>query len=137
MLAAIRKAGAKQVLEQQAADVVTWLPQISSGDARWLDVARALRPASDPETAVSLDHAVARALLKNPASVLRLLGKEFSFTDVCSSPYVKAPPERDLLHLQEAQRAVESVTTTTYRRERTTCLESLKRARQRVLERVR
>ena len=136
MLAAIRKVGAKQVLDQSAAEFVGWLPRISSGEMRWLDVARALRPAADAETAESLDHAVARALLKNPAPVLRMLTKEFKVEAVCASPYVAAPTERDLAHLQEAQRAVEKVTVTTYKTERAACLASLKHARQRVLERV-
>jgi len=63
--------------------------RISTGEPKWLEVARRLRPASDAASSLSLDYAVARAIPKHPERVLALIDKGFSLERVCTSPFIE------------------------------------------------
>lgn len=66
--------------------------QIETARPDWLEVARALKPASDGSAALSLNYSVARALLVDPGRVLGLVGHGFAVRDICTSPFTEPAP---------------------------------------------
>lgn len=64
------------------------MEHIESGEKKWLEVAKSLKPASDAGTSEDLNGAMSLALLKNPLEVLTLIQSgPFNISDVCTCPY--------------------------------------------------
>lgn len=68
--------------------------KIATGENDWLEVAKALKPASDAGASEDLNGALAVALVKRPVEVLFLAQMgPFSVKDVCFCPYVDETPD--------------------------------------------
>jgi len=95
LLRQIDTEGSRSVLNQlwdngEAFDHVC--DMIELADAKWLEVARRLRPASDAGASLSLDYSVARALPRAPERVLALIGNGFAIQNICTSPFIEPEP---------------------------------------------
>ena len=124
--------GARVTIEKLQASGV-WnssLEKIEQGDSDWLAVAALLRAGADASAAVDLDYSVALALKNNPRGVLRLLEGPFGPADVCTIPYIEAPREVELRHLEEADRALKEVPDEALAEPRRRCAEHLSRIRE-------
>jgi len=65
------------------------MEKIESGEKKWLEVAKSLKPASDAGSSEELNGAMSLALLKNPLDVLSMIQTgPFNISDVCTCPYV-------------------------------------------------
>lgn len=86
------------------------IDKIESGEKGWLDVAKALKPASDAGASEDLSGAVAVALLKNPIDVLTMAQQgPFTVDNVCTCPYVVETPDGQKVadnYLNEAEKAL-------------------------------
>lgn len=71
------------------------LEGVSSGDARWLALLPRLDPGTDAGSAEFLRIAVAEALPKNPAGVLRFTSRLSWFRDACGYPMIE-PTNREM-----------------------------------------
>lgn len=68
--------------------------KIATGANDWLEVAKALKPASDAGASEDLNGALAMALVKRPVEVLFLAQMgPFSVKDVCFCPYMDETPD--------------------------------------------
>ena len=108
---------------------------IATGDSAWLEVARAITPASSAAEA-SLNIALASALERAPRLVLPLLSRKYSIEEVCGIPFLEA----DSIHIREyhddAAKSVRSVRDSTLTPLRDRCLDTLDEARERKLARI-
>ncbi|HUQ98123.1 MAG TPA: hypothetical protein VM166_01635 [Gemmatimonadaceae bacterium] len=108
---------------------------IASGDSAWLEVARAITPASSAAEA-SINIALAAALERSPRRVLPLLAKKYSLEEVCGIPFLEA----DSIHVREyhdsATDSVRRVSDSTLAPLRDRCLATLDEARTRKLKRI-
>jgi hypothetical protein len=112
MLNEISVKGPKRVVREYADNQQLWdvfLQYIESGKAEWLRVAFNLKPGTDAGTSEDLNFSVARALPKNPRGVLKLIGKRFSFEEVCTSPFIEPEPGVAEKYEKEAQNALSQV----------------------------
>ena len=75
--------------------------RIESGRAECLEVAQALKPASDAAASLSLNYSVARALPMAPSRVLRLVGRGFELANICTTPFIE--PESGVAERYELQ----------------------------------
>jgi hypothetical protein len=108
---------------------------IASGDSAWIEVARAITPASSAAEA-SLNIALASALERAPARVLPLLSKKYSLEEVCGIPFLEADSIRIREYHDSASESVRSVRDSTLTRLRDECLANLDDARERKLQRI-
>jgi hypothetical protein len=108
---------------------------IATGDSAWIEVARAITPASAAAEA-SLNIALALALERAPRRVLPLLSRKYGLEEVCGIPFLEA----DSIHIREyhdsAAQSVRSVKDSTLTTLRDRCLATLDEARERKLERI-
>ncbi len=139
LLDAVSERGAGAVLEdlygRTPALYTAVCDSIARGSARWLEVARRLKPGTDAGSAEELDKAVAFALERTPREVLRLLGASGS------APFpipvvMQAWVDSDCPDLETARAvvdrriaAVSGVTDPTLAPTRGLCLDALKRLR--------
>jgi hypothetical protein len=65
------------------------LARIGGGDDAWLDIARAIRPGVDAGSGEDLTFALASALSRNPAGVLRMAGRDFPLAKICDVPLIE------------------------------------------------
>jgi len=94
------------------------------GESRWLAVAKQLANGTDAGTSEDLQIALAIALPKNPAGVLRLADTQSFLTieDLCSAPFIEAS-ERYIKHyLIQARRALEKTSDRAVENKRRKCL---------------
>ena len=108
---------------------------IATGDSAWIEVARAITPASSAAEA-SLNIALASALENTPRRVLPLLSKKYSLEEVCGIPFLEADSIRIREYHDAAAASVRRVADSTLRPLRDRCLTALDEARQRKLERI-
>lgn len=89
----IAHSGAKTVVKQlNAGSGKPWknlLSNVESGNDEWLKVAVAIHPGVDAGTGEDLTFAVATALRKNPATVLKLIGPDFPLEHICNVPLIE------------------------------------------------
>ena len=129
-LAAIRRSGAQHVLDslnhQDNAAYDRYDRGFASGDSLWLEVARALRPATDGETAESLVETLAvDALPHAPRLVLRLIADSSSGFDrsICNADLYDAMLDSVVLaRTAKAIAALRTVDEPELRSLRDTCL---------------
>jgi hypothetical protein len=132
---AIRQKGAERVArelsEQQNPDPWDAIDdRVATGDPRWLDVAKQLRPYTDAGVSEALENALAEALPRNAAGVLRILGtdlsKDFTVRRVCSTEtFIEVPRPALQRHLRAALAAVKRVTDPKLIDARDACLSKL------------
>ena len=108
---------------------------IASGDSAWIEVARAITPASSAAEA-TLNIALASALIHSPRRVLPLLSRKYSLEDVCGIPFLEADSTRVRAYHDSATRAVTAVADTSLVELRTRCLGALDDTRERKLQRI-
>ena len=101
---------------------------VASGASDWLTVAARLRPASDGGASSELDLAVAEALPRAPARVLRLLPTPFSIRDVCGVPFVEQSDSASRAYRRRALAAVAGVQDPSLGTVRDQCLRELREA---------
>ncbi len=112
LLLKVRQTSAKEVLNEIFSNQSLeeqLKAQISSGKPEWLEVASALKPASDAGSSEMLEMAAAAALPNNPSGVLGLVGPGFSISWICGAPEFEVPPEKTLRHLRRSLRALKKV----------------------------
>lgn len=128
LLLAIDQRGAEAVLQQVYDDDPRWqevLAGIASGSREWLRVADKLKRVAR-EQAEELTVAVGRALEKEPANALAILGHGFDADDVCSLNTLEQSLGPDyavaLRSVERRQRAVAAVAAPALRQQRDECL---------------
>lgn len=104
------------------------LDGVASGDARWLALVPKLEPGTDAGSAEALRIAVAEALPKNPADVLRLISREPSWLDACGYPMIEPTRREQRNYFRAAIPAVRAVRAPKLRRTRNLCLSELSKA---------
>jgi hypothetical protein len=108
---------------------------IASGDSVWLEVARQVAPASAAAEA-TLSIALASALPRSPARVLRLVGQKYPVEEVCGIPFLKADSAAVTAYHDQAVAALALVRDSALRATTTNCRTALDDARERRLERI-
>lgn len=104
------------------------LSGIASGNARWLALVPRLEPGTDAATGETLTVAVAQALPKNPAGVLRLIATKPSWASACSYPMIEPTAKETRAYFRAAVPAVRSVHEPALQSARTRCLAALAKA---------
>lgn len=125
---------------ERSTEWVYILKQIETGDAQWLNVARALRRGMDvgSHSMMELETAVSSALLTAPANVLRIAGAEFSIQAVCTPPLFEleeAKAEVVIAALRRFEIALSKVSDPELENKRQSCLMHIKESKKRVAER--
>ena len=113
------------------------LEQIKTGDAQWLDVARALKPGTDGHASEDLQVMVAFALPTAAEQALRMLSTDpqgFQFKWVCSSPHNEPLPGVAEEYLQRAEMALLALRVPELEERRQLCLQYIREEKQRLLE---
>lgn len=105
------------------------LINISGGDEEWLSFAKKLKPFTDAAASESLNFAVAKALPKNPAGVLKLAGDKFTLDEICTVPFIEAPPEVENAYLDQAIAALSDYPVQQNKQIAEKCLSTLQRLR--------
>jgi hypothetical protein len=141
VLTDIRVHGAEKVLKKLLQKGGSWNAVhkgISSGDSEWLDVAAALRPATDAGVSSSLDIALFFALKQAPMKVLTLLVElKIPSNEVCSGGLVlDSDPSKQQINswFNERIQSVQSVAAANLATIRATCISDLERTKKLVLE---
>ena len=101
------KMGEKNYLMRLVDDPEKWiylLYKIESGNNEWLAVAEMLRSVSDAATTKTLTYTMSFALKNSPENVLGLLGKYYSVTEVCGSPFIEEDIHYELGFLKSHQK---------------------------------
>ena len=83
---------AKVVARTRAGSGQAWLRitrGVETGRADWLEVAKAIKPGVDASSAEELSFAVASALKRNAAAVLKMTGADFPLDRVCAVPLIE------------------------------------------------
>ena len=101
------------------------LDGISSGDSIWLEVAVALRPSGTADVDEALPSSLAEALPRAPERVLRILGRMYPATEVCSMPFNEPSDSLLRAYYAEARPALLHVQAPELQTIRTACLASL------------
>jgi len=117
ILEEVKKRGAKEVIndlwsdEEKEEDSIIYFvsKKIESGEPKWLEVARVLRPASDAGSGEDLLIMVARALPNAPALVLNMIGNSFPLRDICTLPFIEGEPEIEKAYLNKTENALKSL----------------------------
>jgi ABC-type Fe3+-hydroxamate transport system substrate-binding protein len=107
------------------------LERIASGDSTWVNLARPLSQGTDAGESTGLTIALATALPRNPAAVLRVLddGPVLGASAVCGVPFIEPEAGEVKAYLEQTIPAVERVAQTRDTPLRSSCLTSLGRAR--------
>jgi hypothetical protein len=108
---------------------------ISTGDSAWIEVAREIAPTSAAAEA-TLSIALASALPRAPARVLRVVGDKYPLAEVCGIPFLKADSTAVITYHDEARAALVTVRDSSLKAVRLACAETLDDARARRLERI-
>jgi len=130
----LRQLGPKQTVDQLAGtgadfgDYEKVLDGIASGDARWLTLVPKLQPGTDAGTSESLRIAVAEALPRNPAAVLRLIEHNPRWRDVCTYSMIEPTPKETRTYFKAAVPAVKAVKSPRLQRAKLMCLADLAEA---------
>lgn len=104
------------------------LEGVSSGEVRWLALVPRLDPGTDAGTAEFLHIAVAEALPKNPAGVLRFTSRAWWFRDACGYPMIE-PTKREMrAYFKAAVPALKAVHDPALERAKRICLTELIKA---------
>lgn len=86
------------------------IEMIESGERNWLEVAKALKPASDAGASQDLNGAMAVALLKNSPDVLTMAQQgPFTVDGICTCPYVVETSDEEIAansYLKEAEKTL-------------------------------
>ena len=106
------------------------LRQVETGDDRWLAVARELSAGTDAGTSEGLQVALATALPKNPAGVLRLAGTQpfLSLTNLCSAPFIEPQPAFFRRYLSSTRKALLRLKDAAIESRRLECLAEIDKA---------
>lgn len=86
------------------------LNKIENGDEVLIQSSSLLSKWVDASTSLSLNYSLSRAITIKPDSVMQLIPEFFSISDICTIPYIEAPIEVELRHIQESLSALESST---------------------------
>lgn len=105
------------------------LEGVASGDARWLALVPRLDPGTDAGSAESLRIAVAEALPRNPAGVLRFTSRLSWFRDACAYPMIEPTDQEERAYFRVAIPALKAVHDPALRRPKRICLTELMKAR--------
>ena len=84
------------------------LNKIENGDEVLIKSSSLLSKWVDASASLSLKYSLSRAIIIKPDSVMQLIPEFFSVSDICTIPYIEAPIEVDLNHVQESLSALES-----------------------------
>jgi hypothetical protein len=107
------------------------LDRMGSGEAAWIALAPQLAPGTDAGSAEGLGVALAAALPKDPAAVLRAIdpqdGVVLGAHRVCASPFIEPKPEFVAHYRREALAAVSGVREPKLRAVRDACLAVLRK----------
>lgn len=135
----IEKEGAEAVLLDIYEDDAQWqqvLRGVASGSPAWLSVGERLKRVARAQ-AEELTVALARALEKEPANALALLGGAFDADDVCSLNTLEQSLGSDysaaLRAVERRERAVAAVTDPRLRQQRDDCLGFLRELKREVV----
>lgn len=143
ILNAIQKEGASNIVRLILSKEGGWhlcfsmLNNIETGNEKWLEVAKKLRPGTDAGATFTLELSVARALPDAPEAVLSLIkdAKEFSFNDICSLPYMDGTSdEKCLEYLDKTINALSRPMTKEVEKLRAKCLSRQKKLRQHIID---
>jgi hypothetical protein len=104
------------------------LDGIASGDARWIALVPRLQPGTDAGTSEALRIAVAEALPKNPAGVLRLIEHNPAWREVCTYPMIEPTRKEARTYFKAAVPAVRAVISPALQRAKRMCLADLVKA---------
>lgn len=106
------------------------LDRIATGNAAWVAIAPALAKGTDAGNSEGLTVALAKALPKNPRSVLAVLdnGPVTNAQAVCGLPFIEPTPQEARDYLARAIPAVTTVAPSPRVPQRNACLDALKRA---------
>lgn len=85
------------------------LDRIEAGDDLLIRNAYLLISWVDASTSTSLRYSLSRALIKNPDAVMNLVPEYFSVTDICTIPYIEAPMDMELKHVNASIGALERI----------------------------
>jgi hypothetical protein len=139
LLQAIDDKGAEAVLQQVYDDDPRWqqvLDGIATGSRGWLSVAERLKRVARIQ-AEELTVAVGRALEREPANALAILGGAFDADDVCSLNTLEQSLGPDyamaLRSVERRERAVAAVTAPAVREQRDLCLGFLRELKREVI----
>jgi hypothetical protein len=108
---------------------------IASGDSAWLEVAGKIAPASSAAEA-TLSIALATALPRSPAKVLRLVGEKYPVEEVCGIPFLKADSPSVTAYHDQVETALLRVRDSALTAVTSRCRIALDGARDRRLERI-
>ncbi len=124
--------GARQTVRSldQRNQFDTVLDRIASGNAAWIAIAPALAKGTDAGNAEGLTVALAKALPKNPRSVLAVLngGPVTDAQAVCGLPFIEPTRQEADDYLARAIPAVTTVASSPRVPQRDACLDALRRA---------
>jgi hypothetical protein len=101
------------------------LARIEQGDGACLRLAPALKPGTDAATSEGLRYALGRALLTNPAEVLRLGDAAFPLSEICRDNRIEPTPAQVRRFRQRARAAVAGVRAPALMARRDACLRAL------------
>lgn len=104
------------------------LEGVSAGEQAWLDLVPRLGPGTDAGATTGLEIAVAEALARNAAGVLRIAGTSHSVQDICSYPMIEPTPEQTRSYFAAAIPAVEAISDPALQEKKTECLRLLRAA---------
>jgi len=108
---------------------------IATGDSVWLEVAAKLTPASSAAEA-SLSIALASALSRSPARVLKVLGDKYPIEEVCGIPFLRADSVEVVSYYDSATTSLQGVGSDSLHSVRDECRAVLDDAKDRRLERI-
>ncbi|HZH06989.1 MAG TPA: hypothetical protein VEY69_09965, partial [Lautropia sp.] len=131
--AMIDRDGASQTVQALDKDegAVTFdmvLDGIASGRDEWLALVPLLAGAVDGGTGTGLEIAVAEALPRNAAGVLRLIGNGRTAAETCGYPMIEATTTESSTYFSAALPAVEAVNDPALQAAKTSCLSELRKA---------
>ncbi|MFC5476032.1 hypothetical protein [Paraherbaspirillum soli] len=130
MISEIRTVGAAKVLARlhQSGTRHGWdwvVEQAATGNQEWLTVIYHLRDATDAGDTQALNVALAYALPKNPAGVLKLLGSDFPVEKICRTPFSEPDAVTLKQYVDKAQQALRGETSEKLLFNRDKCLAQL------------
>lgn len=137
ILEAARTRGAKVVVKELWESGV-WqkklFPGVSAADPRWLQVAKALRPATDAGASSELDQALVTALLKEPYLVLPILREAWKPKpgELCVFDYDSELPGGVPDYLRRLEQALAKQAPEESAKLRSECLSGVKESRRRL-----
>lgn len=130
----IRSHGAKSVVQtlDHAGRFDTVLSRIASGKTDWIRLAPDLAKGTDAGNSTSLSIALAKALPRNPRTVVKVLRNDsvIDADSVCGLPFIEPTPSEVTTYLSKAIPAVTGVPKSDQFPQRTACLTALTHAKE-------